>query len=366
MPGMGHVLPQLGGELFLTDGGIETSLIFQDGLDLPLFAAFDLLKDATGTQALRRYFRRYRDLAREAGTGFVFESPTWRASRDWGDRLGYSAADLASANAKAMALGAELRREAQDLVVVLSGCVGPRGDGYRPEALMTGEEAQDYHAEQVTALAAGGAEMVTAITMTHVGEALGVARAAAAVGLPVAISFTVETDGSLPGGEDLGDAIAAVDDATGGAPAYYMINCAHPTHFAGRVAGGGTWTDAKIASDVLNPAVVGNRPRRQAKFIYQLTPQYDDGTFTIGANIVGTSSSYTQDSNQLKLPGFTQVNGFVSYRLMERVQLSVNANNLFDVKGFTEAEDATIPANGIVRARSINGRTISASVRYQF
>lgn len=132
------------------------------------------------------------------------------------------------------------------------------------------------------------------------------------------------------------------------------------------LTGGGTWTDAKIVSDVLNPAVVGNRPRRQAKFIYQLTPQYDDGTFTIGANIVGTSSSYTQDSNQLKLPGFTQVNGFVSYRLMERVQLSVNANNLFDVKGFTEAEDATIPANGIVRARSINGRTISASVRYQF
>ena len=242
MSAMDHVLPQLGGELFLTDGGIETSLIFQDGLDLPLFAAFDLLKDATGTQALRRYFRRYRDLAREAGTGFVFESPTWRASRDWGDRLGYSAADLASANARAMALGAELRREAQDLVVVLSGCVGPRGDGYRPEALMTGEEAQDYHAEQVTALAAGGAEMVTAITMTHVGEALGVARAAAAVGLPVAISFTVETDGSLPGGEDLGDAIAAVDDATGGAPAYYMINCAHPTHFADRVAGGGPWT----------------------------------------------------------------------------------------------------------------------------
>ena len=235
-------LPQLDGRLFLTDGGIETWLIFHDRLELPLFAAFDLLKDATGTEALRRYFRRYRDLAREAGTGFVFESPTWRASRDWGDRLGYSAADLASANARAMALGAELRREAQDLVVVLSGCVGPRGDGYRPEALMTGEEAQDYHAEQVTALAAGGAEMVTAITMTHVGEALGVARAAAAVGLPVAISFTVETDGSLPGGEDLGDAIAAVDDATGGAPAYYMINCAHPTHFADRVAGGGPWT----------------------------------------------------------------------------------------------------------------------------
>lgn len=132
------------------------------------------------------------------------------------------------------------------------------------------------------------------------------------------------------------------------------------------ITAGGTFTDAKIVSDVLNPAVVGNRPRRQAKFIYQLTPQYDDGTFTVGANIIGTSSSYTQDSNQLKLPGFTQVNAFFAVRPLDNVQLSLNANNLFDVQGFTEAEDATIPANGIVRARSINGRTISASVRFDF
>ncbi len=128
---------------------------------------------------------------------------------------------------------------------------------------------------------------------------------------------------------------------------------------------GGTYTDAKIASDVLNPAVVGNKPRRQAKFIYQLTPQYDDGRFSVGANVVGTSSSYAQDTNQLKLPGFTQVNLFATVRPIERVMLSVNANNLFDVKGFTEAEEGAIPANGIVRARSINGRTISASIRYE-
>jgi outer membrane receptor protein involved in Fe transport len=128
---------------------------------------------------------------------------------------------------------------------------------------------------------------------------------------------------------------------------------------------GGTYTDAKIASDVLNPAVVGNKPRRQAKFIYQLTPQYDDGRFAVGANVVGTSSSYAQDNNQLKLPGFTQVNLFATVRPIERVMLSVNANNLFDVKGFTEAEEGAIPANGIVRARSINGRTISASIRYE-
>jgi outer membrane receptor protein involved in Fe transport len=129
---------------------------------------------------------------------------------------------------------------------------------------------------------------------------------------------------------------------------------------------GGTWTKAKIVSDVLNPSVVGNRPRRQAEFVFQATPQYDFGPVTVGANFVGTTSSYTQDSNQLKLPGYTTVNGFLQYRPIERVQLSFNANNLFNVKGFTEAEDASIPTNGIVRARSINGRTISAAVRVSF
>ncbi|MET0270968.1 MAG: TonB-dependent receptor [Sphingomonas sp.] len=130
------------------------------------------------------------------------------------------------------------------------------------------------------------------------------------------------------------------------------------------LAGTATYTDSKITSDAITPANVGNRPKRQAKWIYQVTPQYRTELFTVGANVVGTSSSYTQDSNQLKLPGYTQVNAFVSVRPIERVQLSINANNLFDVNGFTEAEEATIPANGIVRARSINGRTISASVKF--
>ncbi len=129
---------------------------------------------------------------------------------------------------------------------------------------------------------------------------------------------------------------------------------------------GGTWTDAQITSDVLNPNVVGNTPRRQAAFIYQVTPQFDVEKFTVGANVIGTTDSFTQDSNQLKLPGFAQVNTFLQFRPIKRVQLSLNANNLFDVRGFTEAEDASIPANGIVRARSINGRTVSAAIRFDF
>lgn len=129
---------------------------------------------------------------------------------------------------------------------------------------------------------------------------------------------------------------------------------------------GGTWTKSKIVSDALTPAVVGNVPRRQAEFVFQATPQIDVGPVTVGANVIGTTSSYTQDSDQLKLPGYTTVNGFLQYRPIERVQLSLNANNLFNVKGFTEAEEGAIPANGIVRARSINGRTISAAVRLSF
>ena len=234
-------LPQLDGRLFLTDGGIETWLIFHDRLELPLFAAFDLLKHEAGIAALSRYYRRYLELARDAGTGFVFESPTWRASRDWGERLGYTCSALAAANRRALALGVALRREAGDVPVVLSGCVGPRGDGYNPDRLMQAEEAEGYHAEQIGALAAGGADMVTAITMTHAGEAVGVARAAEAADLPVAISFTLETDGRLPTGQSLPDAIEEVDAETDAAPAYYMINCAHPTHFAAMLRAAGPW-----------------------------------------------------------------------------------------------------------------------------
>jgi S-methylmethionine-dependent homocysteine/selenocysteine methylase len=238
-------LPQLGGGLFLTDGGIETTLIFHDGLELPHFAAFHLLKDEAGTAALRRYFARYAEIARANGTGFILESPTWRASADWGDKLGYSAGALASANAKSIALMQGLRTEYQGArtPIVVSGCVGPRGDGYDPGAVMGADEAHDYHARQIGALADSAADMVTATTMTNANEAIGVARAAQAAGMPVAISFTLETDGRLPTGQRLDEAIAEVDEATRGAPAYYMINCAHPTHFEAILAGKAPWLD---------------------------------------------------------------------------------------------------------------------------
>ena len=236
-------LPQLDGGIFLTDGGIETTLIFHDGLDLPYFAAFHLLQEQSGKDALRNYFARYAKIARDGGMGFIFESPTWRASADWGDRLGYSQAALAAVNQESIELLDELRTqfETEAAPMVISGCVGPRGDGYDPGEAMSVSEAETYHEEQIGTFARTNADMVTAITMTNAEEAIGLTQAAKAAGMPVAISFTVETDGSLPTGQPLSEAIEAVDAATGEAPAYFMINCAHPTHFDDTLSKGGGW-----------------------------------------------------------------------------------------------------------------------------
>jgi S-methylmethionine-dependent homocysteine/selenocysteine methylase len=236
-------LPQLSGELFLTDGGIETTLIFHEGLELPYFAAFDLLKHTAGEVALRKYFRTYAALARQYAVGCILESATWRASADWGTKLGYSTAALAKMNRQAITLLHEIRHEHENAKtqLVISGCIGPRGDGYNPAAFMDEGEAEHYHTTQAGTFREADADMVTGITMTYVAEAIGIARAALAVGMPVALSFTVETDGRLPNGQTLKEAIEQVDDATGNAPVYYMINCAHPTHFAGALAAGEPW-----------------------------------------------------------------------------------------------------------------------------
>ena len=235
-------LPQLARDrVFLTDGGLETSLIFHRGIDLPLFAAFPLLDDAEGRAALRDYFDPFIAAARDQDAGFLLDTVTWRANRDWGAQLGYDAAELDRVNRDAVAFAQELRDEAgaTPQPVIVTGVIGPRGDGYQVDTIMSAAEAESYHADQARSLA--GADMIAAITMTYADEAIGIARAAAAAGVPCAISFTVETDGRLPSGQALGDAIDQVDAETLGSPAYYMVNCAHPSHFADVVSEGGAW-----------------------------------------------------------------------------------------------------------------------------
>ncbi len=231
-----RALPQLDGALFLSDGGIETSLIFNEGLALRDFAAFELLGNPAGKAALRRYFDAYAAIAARHRTGLVLETATWRANPDWAARLGYSWRALGEANRAAVALLEELR-EANEMPLVISGCIGPRGDGYQPAGRMSVPEARRYHQEQIDTFADTAADMVSAITMNYVEEATGIALAARAAGMPVAVSFTVETDGRLPTGQALGEAIEEVESATARYPSYYMLNCAHPEHFREVLAG---------------------------------------------------------------------------------------------------------------------------------
>jgi homocysteine S-methyltransferase len=238
-----NALPQLDGGCFLTDGGIETTLIFAEGHELPHFAAFHLLKTADGVSALRRYFRTYAELAVRFGAGLVLETPTWRASQDWAWLIGCSTGELVEANRASVAHLQEVRDqfETPETPIVISGCVGPRGDGYVPGSQMSVEQAANYHRLQVETFAEAGADLATGITMNYVEEAIGLTRAAQRARMPVVISLTVETDGLLPTGQALGSAIQEVDDSTFGYPAYYMLNCAHTSHFERVIRGDEPW-----------------------------------------------------------------------------------------------------------------------------
>jgi S-methylmethionine-dependent homocysteine/selenocysteine methylase len=229
--------------LFIGDGGMETTMIFAEGLDLPEFASFPLLESEAGIAALRRYYGSYLEIAHRFGVGFTLDTPTWRASRDWGERLGYSPARLADVNRRAVAFAEEIRaaEERAETPIAICGTLGPRGDAYAAEAEMTAAEAEEYHREQIAVFAATAADMVGAYTLPYAAEAIGMVRAALACEVPVTISFTVETDGRLPSGQPLGEAIETVDAATGGAAAYFMVNCAHPIHFGPPLRAGGAW-----------------------------------------------------------------------------------------------------------------------------
>ncbi len=277
-----HQLPQLNGGLFLTDGGLETTLIFHEGWDLPAAEAFVLLDAPRGLATLRDYFDRYVPMAVERGNGFVLESPTWRANQDWGAKIGYDRQHLAALNRAAIDLMHEMRSkyETERSPMVISGCVGPRGDGYDPGTIMTPEAAQSYHCEQIGIFRDAGADLVTAITMTNVSEAVGIVQAAHKAGMPSVISFTLETDGCLPTGEKLSEAIKAVDQKTGGGPAYYMINCAHPTHFDDVLEAGSTWVTRlrglRANSSRCSHAELDNAPELDIGNPEELGEQYRD------------------------------------------------------------------------------------------
>lgn len=226
-------LPHQTDDIFLTDGGTETWLMYKRGFELPEFSAFHLLNDKKAAGALRDYYAAFADIAKRLGTPFIFDSLTYRASRDWGALLGYSTEGLAEMNHKCFALYRDCAAEAglPPRDTVLSGCIGPKGDAYKTNQDLTAESAEAYHAEQIETFKAAGADIVTALTLNTTAEAIGIARASAAAGLPSVIAFTIEKDRRLRSGETLKQAIETVDAATASAPAYYMINCSHPVDF---------------------------------------------------------------------------------------------------------------------------------------
>ncbi len=231
---------------YVTDGGLETDLIFHHGVDLPEFAAYPLVGSDEGRALLYSYYEEYAAIAMAAGTGLRLEAPTWRANPDWGERLGDDPTSLADANREAVTLLQSYAEAWRDRVpdIVVTGVVGPRGDGYAPGPAVDPDEAADYHAPQLRAFAEAGAVAVCALTLTDTGEAIGVVRAAADAGLPVTVGFTVETDGRLPTGPTLARAIETVDATA--APASFLVNCAHPTHVLPACDEPGDWT-ARIA-----------------------------------------------------------------------------------------------------------------------
>lgn len=230
---------------YLTDGGLETTLIFHDGIDLPYFAAFTQLDTPEDRARVDRYYDHYLKVAQDIGTGFILDTLTWRANAPWGDVMGLGNSKIAAINANAVAYAKSVRQRWQDRVgeIVVNGSVGPAGDGFVIDQALTPEQAKASHAVQINALAGAGVDMISALTMTHVGEAIGVVQAAQDAGVPVVISFTVETDGRLPSGQDLGSAIDEVDHATGNGAIYHMINCAHPDHFRDALTQGAQWLE---------------------------------------------------------------------------------------------------------------------------
>jgi homocysteine S-methyltransferase len=228
---------------FLTDGGFETWLFFQKGFEAPQFAAIVLMDDDEARQAMRSYFDGFLTMAASARTGFVLDTNTWRGCTRWGPDLNKSTPEMLRLTMDAVSFAKDVRAGWQSRVspILLNGVVGPAGDGYAPGKVPEPGLARDMHRPQIDCLARGGVDMVSAITMTNTNEAIGIPQAALDVGLPIVVSFTVETDGRLPTGEPLGEAIDRVDAATGNAPIYYMVNCAHPDHFVDAIKTGPDW-----------------------------------------------------------------------------------------------------------------------------
>lgn len=228
-------LPAAGsGTVFLTEGGSETELMYRHGFELPEFAMFPLLDIPDAVTAMRDMFRAQLDVAAEFDLGFLLSGLDYRSSPDWGAKLGYSATALADANVAAIAFLKEIASDYRDQIpsLLIGGILGPRGDAYGLNREMTAEGAEQYHAVQLETLKRAQVDFACAMTFNNIPEAVGAARAAARIGIPLSVSLTLDRTHCLRSGPTLGEAIAGIDALTGlDAPDYYLVNCSHPLEY---------------------------------------------------------------------------------------------------------------------------------------
>jgi homocysteine S-methyltransferase len=228
-------LPQLTGKPFLGYAGMATDVIFNHGIDLPGFAEYTLFESKEGRERFYGYCRNLVGVAKKYGYGVILESPTWVGNRDRGLKNGYSPEKLSELNRLGVDIVAQARAEFGDIPTVLACSVGPRDDGYNPSEFMSSREAENYHSEQIGWVVDTEVDMVNAVTLCYAEEAIGIVNASRRLGLPCVIGFTVETNGHLPNGDSLEEAITKVDDATNSAVSYFILNCAHPDHFTNQL-----------------------------------------------------------------------------------------------------------------------------------
>lgn len=220
------------GVLYLTEGGQETELMYKHGHDLPEFALYPMLDDPAAVSDLTDMYRRYLTVAAEHGFVPLMGGLDYRASPDWGAKLGYSLPQLAEFQLRSLdflcSVAEPFRADLPEVLV--AGVVGPRGDAYGHEHTMDADEAEDYHGVQLATLRQAEVDLVSGLTFADVPEAVGLARAAASAGLPLSVSFMVDRTGRLTTGSTLKDAVEAVDEQAGASrPDFYGINCSHPS-----------------------------------------------------------------------------------------------------------------------------------------
>jgi len=225
--------PQSKGRFYLTEGGTETELMYRHGFELPHFAMFPLLDNPKAVSKMREMFRSYLDVAAEHDFCALMGGLDYRASPDWGDLLGYSPASLSDANLQSIEFLRELAHEYSSQVpeILIQGLIGPRGDAYERNETITENEAEDYHSVQLETLKKANVDSALAITFNNIPESVGVARAAAKIGVPLAISLTLDSNSKLHSGPSLAEAVTTIDEETNQAPEYFLINCSHPLEF---------------------------------------------------------------------------------------------------------------------------------------